>query len=106
MARGDHGNTPLHVAAGDCASQCACRTHGRNAAIRRAETGFACISTLGGSVRCLWCPVGRETGLEPATACLEGRNSTRLSYSRTLSSIPARGGRVYTPARMVLFYSS
>ena len=24
----------------------------------------------------------RETGLEPATACLEGRNSTRLSYSR------------------------
>ena len=24
----------------------------------------------------------RETGLEPATACLEGRYSTRLSYSR------------------------
>ena len=28
------------------------------------------------------CFVERETGLEPATACLEGRNSTRLSYSR------------------------
>jgi hypothetical protein len=24
----------------------------------------------------------RETGLEPATICLEGRHSTRLSYSR------------------------
>ncbi len=25
----------------------------------------------------------RETGLEPATTCLEGRSSTRLSYSRS-----------------------
>ncbi len=25
----------------------------------------------------------RETGFEPATTCLEGRNSTRLSYSRS-----------------------
>ena len=25
----------------------------------------------------------RETGLEPATICLEGRCSTRLSYSRS-----------------------
>ena len=26
----------------------------------------------------------RETGLEPATTCLEGRSSTRLSYPRVL----------------------
>ena len=30
----------------------------------------------------------RETGLEPATACLEGRRSTKLSYSRALSILP------------------
>ncbi len=28
----------------------------------------------------------RETGLEPATPCLEGRYSSQLSYSRTLRS--------------------
>ena len=31
----------------------------------------------------------RETGFEPATACLEGRYSTRLSYSRTIRFILA-----------------
>ena len=28
----------------------------------------------------------RVTGLEPATVCLEGRNSSQLSYTRILSS--------------------
>ena len=37
---------------------------------------------LGGFVSTLRGILERETGLEPATACLEGRNSTRLSYSR------------------------
>jgi hypothetical protein len=31
--------------------------------------------------------VERETGLEPATICLEGRCSTKLSYSRRFSLI-------------------
>ena len=33
----------------------------------------------------------RETGFEPATACLEGRYSTSLSYSRSLVPILAAG---------------
>jgi hypothetical protein len=33
----------------------------------------------------------RETGFEPATACLEGRYSTSLSYSRLMLLILAAG---------------
>ena len=33
----------------------------------------------------------RETGFEPATACLEGRYSTSLSYSRSMLPILTAG---------------
>ena len=41
----------------------------------------------------LWFGEGleRETGFEPATACLEGRYSTSLSYSRSMVPILAAG---------------
>ena len=34
--------------------------------------------------------VERETGFEPATTCLEGRDSARLSYSRSVQHLKNR----------------
>ncbi len=98
MARDGHGNMQPHAAAGRrlCAAS-ARRTNGATRKYGRPRRVCLYIH-FGGQHPLPLAPVGRETGLEPATACLEGRNSTRLSYSRTLSSIPAHGGRVYTPA--------
>jgi hypothetical protein len=41
----------------------------------------------------------REMGLEPTTACLEGRNSTRLSYSRVGCIVPHRHRRANVAAQ-------